>query len=210
MKAKWAHWKVLGEMSGFGWNEDLELYDANDYVWDNLNKAYPGIIWHKSYVMPFREQLGTILHNVQANGNGALTLATPIPIPIDPRLETLRIQTPSTSTPPRPSALSANTVNIYNKGKKRAMEVDNDEEAGPSTKKVDIGVAITGLTKEMALARKAKETFESSQRRAIRLLTKEYRERLLLIDFVAAITYFKDEGNATTFLVIDDVKIRNL
>ena len=106
--------------------------------------------------------------------------------------------------------LLVNTVNIYNKGKKRAIEVNNNKEVGPSTKKVDIRVVITGLTKEIVLIRKVKETFESSQRRTIRLLTKEYRERLLLIDFVTAITYFKDKGNATTFLVIDDVKIRNL
>ena len=101
-------------------------------------------------------------------------------------------------------------MNIYNKGKKRAIEVNNNEEAGPSTKKVDIRVVIIGLTKEIVLTRKAKETFESSQRRTIRLLTKEYRERLLLIDFVTVITYFKDKGNTTTFLIIDDVKIRNL
>jgi len=101
-------------------------------------------------------------------------------------------------------------VNTYNKGKKRAVEVDNNEAAGPSTKKVDIGAAIAGLTKEIALARKAKETFESSQLRTIRLLSKEYRERLLPVDFVTAITYFKNEGNASTFLVIEDVEIRDL
>jgi len=101
-------------------------------------------------------------------------------------------------------------VNTYNKGKKRAVEVDNNEAAGPSTKKVDIGAAIAGLTKEIALARKAKETFESSQLRTIRLLSKEYRERLLPVDFVAAITYFKNEGNASTFLTIEDVEIRDL
>ena len=157
--------------------------------------------------MPFREQLGTILHNVQANRNGALSLTTPIPI--DPRLKTLQGLS-TTTPPPRSSASSANIVNTYNKGKKRAVEVDNDEAAGPSTKKVDIGAAIAGLTKEIALARKAKETFESSQLRAIRLLSKEYRERLLPVDFVAAITYFKNEGNASTFLAIEDVEIRDL
>jgi hypothetical protein len=43
-KAKWAHWKDLSEMSGFGWNEEKELYEAHDYVWDALNKSHPSII----------------------------------------------------------------------------------------------------------------------------------------------------------------------
>ena len=53
-------------------------------------------------------------------------------------------------------------MNIYNKGKKKVIEVNNNKEVGPSTKKVDIRVVIIGLTKEIVLVRKAKETFKLS------------------------------------------------
>jgi hypothetical protein len=32
LKGKWAYWKVLGDQSGFGWNEESELYEAYNYV----------------------------------------------------------------------------------------------------------------------------------------------------------------------------------
>jgi hypothetical protein len=80
LKAKWAHWKELSGMSGFGWNEEKELFEAYDYVWDALNKAYPCIIWHKTNILPYRDQLSVILHNVKATGGGALSLATPTPV----------------------------------------------------------------------------------------------------------------------------------
>ena len=32
IKEKWKHWKILGNLSGMGWNENSELYEANDYV----------------------------------------------------------------------------------------------------------------------------------------------------------------------------------
>jgi hypothetical protein len=51
---------------------------------------------------------------------------------------------------------------------------DTDEAIQPSLKKLDLGVAISGLTREMERARKAKESYESSQQRALKLLEKEY------------------------------------
>jgi hypothetical protein len=48
IKEKWKYWVLLSEMSGFGWNEETEKFEAYDYVWDNLNKGYPPRIrWHK-------------------------------------------------------------------------------------------------------------------------------------------------------------------
>ena len=32
LKEKWKHWELLLGMSGFGWNEDKERYEAYDYV----------------------------------------------------------------------------------------------------------------------------------------------------------------------------------
>ena len=80
LKSKWAHWKALSEHSGVGWNDDEERFEAAQYAWDKLNIAHPGIIWHRGHIMPFREPLSTILHDVQANGKGAFSLATRTPI----------------------------------------------------------------------------------------------------------------------------------
>jgi hypothetical protein len=52
LKEKWKHWVILSEQSGFGWDNIKERYEADDYVWENLNKFYPRIIWHKTYIMP--------------------------------------------------------------------------------------------------------------------------------------------------------------
>ena len=155
LKSKWGHWKKLSEMSGMGWNEERELYEAYDYVWENLNKAFPGIIWHKTHIMPLRDQISFILHDVQANGKGALSLEAPTLL--DPRIEAsgvIAITPQGCKTP-------------YNKGKKRVLMemVDEDEFASSSTKKLDIGIALAGLTKEMERARRAKENFETNQTR---------------------------------------------
>jgi hypothetical protein len=38
-KDTWKLWKVLAGMSGFGWDEEEELYKADKEVWDNLAKV---------------------------------------------------------------------------------------------------------------------------------------------------------------------------
>lgn len=38
-KDKWKLWKVLSGMSGFGWDEQAELFKADRDVWDNLGKV---------------------------------------------------------------------------------------------------------------------------------------------------------------------------
>jgi hypothetical protein len=32
IKEKWKHWVLLSEMSGFGLNEEIEKYEAYEYV----------------------------------------------------------------------------------------------------------------------------------------------------------------------------------
>ena len=60
-------------------------------VWDNLNKAYPRIIWHETHIVNHRDILSKVLHESLATGRGAManTLVTPILIDdfsSDPRL----------------------------------------------------------------------------------------------------------------------------
>jgi hypothetical protein len=155
--------------------------------------------------MPYRETISLILHDVQANGKGALTLEEPTAI--DPRLASLK---PSSSSS-RASSVPPKT--LYNRSRKRnIMETGDDEDdvTNGSNKKVDLGVAISSLSKEIARSQHAKETYESNQKRAIKLLEKEYKERLEIGAFLKAIVLFKDEGNAVTFLTLDDTEYRDL
>jgi hypothetical protein len=198
----------LSEMSGFGFNPDTELYKAYDYVWDNLNKSEPNIIWHKTHIMPHRTEIGEILHQQQATGKGALSGADPTPI--DPRL--LALSNPSSRASP---SLDSKPKSAYNKSKKRAKLKDSDDEESGTplqkkpTQKVDLGLAISGLTKEIQRARKAKEEFQSNQQKAIRLLETEYKGRLDILVFIEACSFFKDDGNAATFITLTDIKTRD-
>jgi hypothetical protein len=124
-------------------------------------------------------------------------------MPLDPRLASLSSTSRASSIPPKTP---------YNRSRKRKVqEIEDDEDdTNGSNKKVDLGLAISSLSKELARNRHAKETYESNQKRAIKLLEKEYKERLEIGAFLRAIALFKDEGNAVTFLTLDDVEYRDL
>ncbi len=79
-----------------------------------------------------------------------------------------------------------------------------------SNKKVDLGAALLGLTREIERARKAKENQETSQQQALKLLCKAYTKRLANQDFVRAISLFKDKGNAVMFLTLEKGEYRDL
>jgi hypothetical protein len=67
-------------MSGFEFDLITELYEAHDYMWENLNKSEPNIIWHKTYVMLFRDLIREILQDETANEGGALIAANLTPL----------------------------------------------------------------------------------------------------------------------------------
>jgi methylthioribose-1-phosphate isomerase len=146
-----------------------------------------------------------ILHNVQANEKGALTLEEPTLI--NPRIAALKplsLTSQASSAPPK---------TLYNRSRKRniAEIADNkDKTINSSNKKVDLRVAITSLSKEIARNRHVKETYESNQEKAIKLLKKEYKARLEIGAFLKAISLFKDKENAVTFLTLDDAEYRDL
>jgi hypothetical protein len=157
--------------------------------------------------MPFREDIGFILHDVQANGQGALTLEDGMPMGPQGAISVL----------PRPSVVPLKRgQTLYKKSKKRAKPedlVDSEEDPNvsqaPPLKKIDLGTAISGLSKEMERARKAKETFQTNQQKALKLLETEYKVRLDIVSFIRACSLFKDEGNAVTFTILTDVLIRD-
>jgi hypothetical protein len=209
LKEKWKHWLVLSDQSGFGWNDDTERYEAADYVWDNLNKSHPRIIWHKTHVMPHREILGEILHEAQATGKGAVSMhAFDSTSSIDPRLLSLS-RIPSAITSPSTSPVPG----LYNKSKKRAkVEISDDEDGVKATsthKKVDLGYAITSLSIEMAKSRKLREDHKSDQEKAVQLLEKEYGDRLDTMVFINACAFFEDEHKARSFLAISNIERRD-
>jgi hypothetical protein len=95
--------------------------------------------------MPYKETISLILHNVQANKKGALTLKEPTAI--DPRLTSLK---PSSSSS---QASSVPPKTLYNRSRKRNIieTGDNkDDVTNSSNKKVDLRVAISSLSKEIA------------------------------------------------------------
>jgi hypothetical protein len=154
--------------------------------------------------MPLRDQIGLILHNVQANRGGALALETPTPI--DPRIEGVR----DLSTSSRASSIPPKIPKTpYNKSRKRGITEVTEEtnDAGPSTnKKLDLGIALAGLTKEIERTRKQ----ESGQQQALKLLQKSYAKRLQAPDFMKAIALFKEEANAVTFLTLEEGELRDI
>jgi hypothetical protein len=176
LKRKWQHWVILSSQSGIGWNEETELYDFYDYVWDNLNKSHPKIIWHKTHVMPLRDLIGTILHDVQANGEESVSLNKPTLI--DPRLHTIDAAQALSTASPAPSLVLKPSKTPYNKSKKRtrvdtADNSDNDGTLPLAAKKIDLGAALMGLSEEMAKGRKAKEEYLTVHKKALKLLEKE-------------------------------------
>jgi Myb/SANT-like DNA-binding domain len=223
LKRKWQHWVVLSNQSGIGWNEETELYDFYDYVWEGLNKAYPKIIWHKTHVMPLRDLIGAILHDVQANGSESFSLN--ILTPIDPRLLALDTTRVSSIVSPASSSASKAPKTIYNKSKKRAwFDTSDDLEddtlapvALPVGKKiivndnnkVDIGAALSELSKELGRARKAKELYQTTQQKAIILLEQEYKERLDMLAFIQACEFLGEDKHATTFITLLDHTVRD-
>lgn len=216
IKEKWKHWKILAGMSGMGFNSSTELYEAYEYVWDNLNKQYRNIMWHKTNVMYSRPELEEILHDSQATGQGAIT-GEDIGIDvddggvfgvIDPQL--MGVGTPVSRASPGPSnvlnTLLNRPVSAYNKSKKRIqVDLSDDEDTPPTTTKkqvlkVDMGVALSSLSTEIKLSRSQK----SISQQAVHLLESKYGTRLDLMEFIRGCTFFKDEGNAGIFLAISD------
>jgi hypothetical protein len=212
LKRKWQHWVILSGQSGIGWNEETELYDFYDYVWDNLNKSHLKIIWYKTHVMPLRDLIGTILHDVQANGEESVSLNKPTLI--DPRLYTIDAAQALSTASPAPSLVLKPSKTPYNKSKKRtrvdtADNSDNDGTLPLAAKKIDLGAAFMGLSEEMAKGRKAKEEHLTVHKKALKLLEKEYKKRMDIMVFIQACSFLKDERNATTFTTLLDSELRD-
>jgi hypothetical protein len=154
--------------------------------------------------MPYRELLSEILFEAQATGKGAVSrndLDGHFPL-IDPRL---RGDTPIVSLV---SNIKPRTS--YNKSKKRVkVEISNDEEGIPISKKVDLRQAIAGITAKMARGRKAQEEAKSVQEKAVQLLESVYGDRLNTIVFIKACTFFEEENKARSFLAITNTERRS-
>lgn len=212
VKEKWKHFKILGGLSGWGYNNETQLYENDDYIWESLNKQYKHITWHKSNVMYCKEELEEILHDSQANGQGAFAGSTDGGADggvIDPRLRDL--STPVSRASP---GFSIRPNSDYGKSKKRAqadLSDDEDMESQSSkrptpkttTSKPDLGAALLSLSEQLKLNREHKENQKTVSQQAITLLEK-YGDRLSTMEFFECCTFLKDEGNAGLFLAISD------
>ena len=159
--------------------------------------------------MPHRELLSEILFEAQATSKGAVSGNDPdghFPL-IDPRLrgDTLIVSLVSNIKP----------GTSYNKSKKRVkVEISDNEEGIPISKKVDLGKvdlgqAIASITTEMARGRKAREEAKSAQEKAVQLLESVYGDRLNTMVFIKACTFFEEENKARSFLAITNTERRS-
>ncbi|KAJ8103700.1 hypothetical protein POJ06DRAFT_272386 [Lipomyces tetrasporus] len=163
-------------MSGFGWDEQEELFQADKNVWNGLAKTYKNIRCHKNNVLHFRDILGEVLDGAQATGQGALSVYSNSPaVPnIDPA------QANSQVSPTIQRATSSRYQSDRN-------ESDDEDEKRPRKKqKVDIGQAVASMVSE--LRRSHTEAFvdainvlesESKARIFTRLKSDEKRDRWL-------------------------------
>jgi hypothetical protein len=140
--------------------------------------------------MLFRDLIGFILQDVQANGDGAFSLIEPTPI--DPRLllpDSTRSSKAGSLTLFVPSKLPGR--GLYNKSRAKRVKdkEETEDEDAPQPKKVDLGSVISGFSEEIKRARRAKESFLTVQQRAVQLLKKEYKGRLEIIAFLDVITW---------------------
>ena len=150
----------LLKQSSIGFNPDTKLYEFSIYTWASLNKLYPKIIWHKTYVMPFRDMISYILYDVQANGDSVFSLEKPISL--DSHLEAIdRATSASSPVPPTKSSKK-----LYSKSKGKRMKEKKDKSDGgilvpkkEKVEKLDLPTAILGFTYELVLAREAKIAF---------------------------------------------------
>jgi methylthioribose-1-phosphate isomerase len=155
--------------------------------------------------MLYKETISLILHNIQANKKSALTLKEPTPI--NPRITALKplsLTSQAFSAPPKTS---------YNRSRKRNItEIANNKNKtiNDLNKKVNLKVTIASLSKKIARNQHAKETYRSNQKKAIKLLKKEYKTQLKIGAFLKAILLFKDKGNAVTFLTLNNAEYKDL
>jgi hypothetical protein len=178
---------------------------------------------HKTHVMPLRDLIGAILHDVQANRGESLSLN--IPTSIDPRLWALDTARASSTASPAPSSSSKAPKTPYNKSKKRAW-VDTGDDSEDATlalvalpvvkkvmvndnNKVDIGTALSRLSEELGRARRAKELYQTTQQKAIKLLEQEYKKRLNILAFIQAYEFLGEDKHATTFITLSDHAVRD-
>jgi hypothetical protein len=163
-------------------------------------------------MMPLRDLIGTILHDVQANREESVSLNKPTLI--DLQLYTIDTAQASSTVLPAPSLVLKPSKTPYNKSKKRlqvntADDSDNDSTLTLAAKKVDLRAALIGLSEEIARGRKAKEEHLTVYKKVLKLLEKEYKKRIDIIVFIQVCSFLKDEGNATTFTTLLDSELRN-
>jgi len=155
--------------------------------------------------MLYKETISLILHNVQANRKGALTLKEFTLL--NPWLALLQ---GSSSTSQASLAPPKTLYNCFWKRKVKEIKDNKDNVTNSSNKKVNLRLAISSLLKELACNKYAKEIYKLNQKQAIKLLEKEYKEQLEISAFLRAIALFKDKGNVVTFFTLDNVEYRDL
>lgn len=186
-KMKFRQWKELEQQSGFGWNEERGLYEAENDVWAGLNKSWRNIVWHKTHVMPYREQIATVLGSSQATGARAVSAINAV----------------SESVEPLENGASA-------QGQKRRA---SSPEAGTPAKKAKAPTAAEEMAKMTGLIQMALQQSQGEPRlrseRAVSLVESEYRGRMSRRDMMKVYNLFENESMAGIFLALEDAAGRD-
>lgn len=192
IKIKYKHWRKLAGQSGFGWNEGKSLFEADDDVWESLNSSFPNIIWHKSHIMYNRTELGEILENSMATGEGAT--AGPL--------------LPTSTNPASPAPMATSQ---YNRSRKRPSPTEAAEEMTNAAKKakVDVGAALMAVNDSIRAATQQRAESKDCVTMALELLEEKYAARLSVAHTIQAGNLFESPVKARQFLAMKDDERRD-
>lgn len=186
-KLKYRQWKELEQQSGFGWNEERQLYEAENDVWTNLNKSWKNIVWHKTHILQHREQLETVLTGSQATGNHAISAWNAItPEPADPEdfHNNPRKETGATKRKAAPS--------------ESAREAKKPKAATAAEAMARMTDLIENAVKEQQQGKLTKSE------RAVELAQSLYQGRISVDDMTEVFELLENETKAGIFLAIKD------
>ncbi|MCJ1465730.1 hypothetical protein MMC07_004349 [Pseudocyphellaria aurata] len=210
IKLLFKEWKALAKQSEFCWNEQTELYEAGDYVWENYLKVialhqidiphtnnsqtHKYARWHQNNPLHNRDLLHHLFLDSLATDDGDVSMVGPVtnesgamdPALYDAVLNSHRQQR-------KPSKRKSGTSDHH----------DNNGTATSAMRAVSMVDGIAALmTEELSKRRKTRQPDQpqsTKQEMAIALLYSDYETRLGTEGFVEAINLIENESKAMIF-----------
>lgn len=210
IKLLFKEWKTLAKQSEFGWNEQTELYEAGDYVWENylkvhrarsltdiphandgLHQTHKYARWHQNNPLHNRDLLHHLFLDSLATDDGDVSMVGPVTNDsgaMDPAMyDALNSHRQQRKSSKRKSGTSDNH--------------DNNRTATSAMRAVSMAEGIALMTEELSKRRKTRpdQLQSTKQEMAIALLYSDYETRLGTDAFVEAINLIENESKAMIF-----------